>query len=204
MPRLRIPKVVVASSLAIAFCLAAAPVFAVSATGERVHGQVAVEPAIDDATGNLVYLATPIRSPFPTNTSWHAVAPLYLVVYPPSAAGLGPFNCEGNPGNCPDHDGLFAGMAVGAYPAVYGTDPTLVPGHDHLVAVPAGHGDFNVAWQVIPVFFTGTGPVTHITTESALEAAARAGTVVEGPPVVTFHCSVVSAASYWVGTAIGG
>jgi hypothetical protein len=126
------------------------------------------------------------------------------VVYPPSASNLGPFNCAGNPGNCPDHAGLFAAMAVGAYPAVYGLDPLLVPGHDHLVAVPAGGGDFNVAWQVIPVFFTGTGPVTHITTEAALETAVTAGSVVEGDPVVTFHCSVVSEASYLVGTPVGG
>ncbi len=194
----------VAFSLAIAATFAAMPVLATAVpSGERHHGQVTIEPAYDDISGNLIYLATPDKSPFPTHTNWHSVAPLYLVVYPASAADLGPFNCAGNPGNCPDHSGLFAGMATALYPAVYGTDPLLVPGHDHLVAGPASGGDFNVAWVVIPVFFTGAGPVTHITTEKALEDAVDAGIVVERDPVVTFHCSVVSAASYLLGTPVG-
>lgn len=193
------------SASVLALVLSGGPVLGTSLpSGERLHGQVVVEPAYDDATGNLVYLATPIKSPFPTNTSWHAVAPLYLVVYPPSASAFGPFNCAGNPGNCPDHDAPFANLAVATYPGVYGNNPALVPGHDHLVAVPGGHGDFNIAWQVIPVLFTGSGPVTHITTEAALEAAVGAGSVVEKAPVVTFHCSVVSAASYLLGTPVGG
>jgi hypothetical protein len=204
--RPRRTRAVVALSLAIAACFVAtsAVLASVRPSGERHHGQVTIEPAYNDATGGLIYLATPDKSPFPTHTNWHAVAPLYLVVYPPSAADLGPFNCAGVPGNCPDHSGIFAGMATTLFPAVYGTDPAAVPGHDHLVAGPASHGDFNVAWQVIPVLFTGTGPVTHITTELALEAAVHAGTVVEEDPVVTFHCSVVPAAEYLLGSAVGG
>jgi hypothetical protein len=202
--RPRRTRAVIAICLAIAACLAATPALAsVLPSGERHTGKVTIEPAYDDATGTLIYLATPDKSPFPTISNWHSVAPLYLVVYPPSASNLGPFNCAGDPGNCPDHSGLFANMATALYPAVYGTDPTAVPGHDHLVAAPASGGDFNVAWQVIPVLFTGTGPVTHITTEAALEAAGDAGYVVEEPPVVTFTCAVVSEASYLVGTPVG-
>ena len=195
---------VVASCMVMVALVAAMPAVASSVpSGERHHGQVTIEPAYDDVSGQLIYLATPDKSPFPTHTNWHAVAPLYLVVYPASAADLGPFNCAGNPGNCPDHDWIFAGMATTLFPAVYGTNPLLVPGHDHLVAGPASGGDFNVAWQVIPVLFTGNGPVTHITTEAALEAAKDAGIVEEEAPVVTFHCSVVSAVPYWLGTPVG-
>lgn len=195
---------VAALSLALVATFAAMPALASAVpSGERHHGMVTVEPAYDDISGKLIYLATPDKSPFPTHTNWHSVAPLYLVVYPASASNLGPFNCTGVPGNCPDHSAPFAGMATSLFPAVYGTNPLLVPGHDHLVAGPASHGDFNVAWQVIPVLFTGAGPITHITTEAALEDAVAAGTVEEEAPVVTFHCSVVSARSYWVGTPVG-
>jgi len=165
-------------------------------TGERVHGQVAVEPAYDDVSGNIIYLATPIKSPFPTHTNWHSVAPLYLVEYPPSYPGW-TLNCLGVPGNCPDHDGLVAGVAVQAEPTVYGTDASAVPGHDHLVAGPASHGDFNVAWEVIEVVFTNTTAANnHLTTETAIEAAEAAGDVIEIDLGFAFHCNVVAASAY--------
>ena len=77
-------------------------------SGERGHGQVSVEPAYDDVTANVVYLATPaMLAPLnPSNplngVNPHAVAPLFIVVYPPGTAGT--FNCMGVPGNCPDHE----------------------------------------------------------------------------------------------------
>ena len=143
-------------------------------TGERVHGQVAVEPAYDDVS----------------------VAPLYLVEYPPSYPGW-TLNCMGVPGNCPDHDGLVAGVAVQAEPTVYGTDASAVPGHDHLVAGPASHGDFNVAWEVTEVVFTNpTAANNHLTTETAIESAEAAGDVIEIDLGFAFHCSVVPASAY--------
>ena len=169
-------------------------------SGERQTGQVTIEPAYDDTTGQIIYLATPNKSPNPTPANSHAVAPLYLVLYPPGTAGT--FNCMGVPGNCPDHGALVAGAATANMPSVYGTDPTAIPGHDHLVAGPASHGDFNVAWHVYLELFTSASAVRHITTDGALDAAIAAGDVIEVDTGIVFTCAVVSAAAYWVGTPV--
>ena len=165
-------------------------------SGERMVGQTSIEPAYDDQTGNIIYLSTPIKSPFPTHTNWHSVAPLYLVEYPPSTT-VGTLNCMGVPGNCPDHDGAVAGVATSIMPSVYGTDPSVVPGHDHLVAPPAGGGDFNVAWEVVEVLFTNNAAAnTHITTEAQIDAAIASGNAIEVDLGFAFHCAVVSGAGY--------
>ena len=181
-------------------------------SGERILGQSAIEPAYDDTTGNLTYLLTPIKSPFPTHTNWHSVAPLYLVIYPASSTVPASFNlnCEGVPGNCPDHDGFVAAVATGNVPAldpgepgVYGTNPGAVPGHDHLVAIGGSGGDFNVAWEVIEVLFTNTTAAnSHLTTDAAVEAAVLAGHAREVDLGFAFHCSVVPATTYWRGTPV--
>jgi hypothetical protein len=169
-------------------------------SGERVLGQNSIEPAYNDVTGTLTYLLTPGHGPFPTHTSTNAVAPLYLVEYPPGST-VGTLNCMGVPGNCPDHDAEVAGAATSIMPSVYGTDPTLVPGHDHLVATPASGGDFNVAWEVIEVLFTNKAAGnTHLTTESAIDAAVARGDAIEVDLGFAFHCSVVSATAYERGT----
>lgn len=178
----------------------AAPTADALPSGERLLGQSSIEPAYDDQTGNLTYLLTPIRSPFPTHTSSRAVAPLYLVEYPPGST-VGTLNCMGVPGNCPDHDGEVATAATTIMPGVYGTDPTVVPGHDHLVAVPASGGDFNVAWEVFEVLFTSKAAGnTHLTTEAAIEDAVGRGDAIEVDLGFAFHCSVVPARVYWRGT----
>ena len=58
-------------------------------SGEHLLGNVAIEPAYDDFNGSIVYLLTPNRlaplganNPI-NNVNTHAVAPLYLIVYPP-------------------------------------------------------------------------------------------------------------------------
>ena len=169
-------------------------------SGERVVGQNSIEPAYNDVTGTLTYLLTPGHGPFPTHTSSHAVAPLYLVEYPPGTT-VGTLNCMGVPGNCPDHDVEVATAATKIMPGVYGEDPTLVPGHDHLVAPPASGGDFNVAWEVIEVLFTNKAAGnTHITTEAQIDAAVARGDAIEVDLGFAFHCSVVSAAAYARGT----
>lgn len=169
-------------------------------SGERLLGQASIEPAYDDVSGNLTYLLTPIRSPFPTHTSQKAVAPLYLVEYPPGST-VGTLNCMGVPGNCPDHDGEVAGAATSIMPGVYGTDPSLVPGHDHLVAVPASGGDFNIAWEVNEVLFTSKAAGnTHLTTKAAIDSAVASGGAIVVDLGFAFHCSVVSSAAYWRGT----
>ncbi len=186
-----------ASTTGLALALGAGPVLGDTLpSGERLLGQSAIEPAYNDATGQLIYLLTPIKSPFPTHTSVHAVAPLYLVEYPPGTT-VGTLNCMGVPGNCPDHDGIVAGVATSAMPSVYGTDPTAVPGHDHLVAAPASGGDFNVAWEVIEVLFTNKAAANrHLTTEAGIDAAVASGDAIEIDLGFAFHCSVVSAATY--------
>ena len=169
-------------------------------SGERVVGQNSIEPAYNDATGTLTYLLTPGHGPFPTHTSTHAVAPLYLVEYPPGTT-VGTLNCMGVPGNCPDHDGEVATAATQIMPKVYGSDPTVVPGHDHLVATPASGGDFNVAWEVVEVLFTNKAAAnTHLTTEAQIDAAVARGDAIEVDLGFAFHCSVVSAAAYAQGT----
>jgi hypothetical protein len=183
-----------------------------TASGERTLGQVSIEPAYNDATGTLVYLATPAQlaplSPTnPINTvNQHAAAPLYIVVYPPGTAGT--FNCMGVPGNCPDHDGVIAGVATGVEPTVYGTDAALVPGHDHLVGIAASGGDFNVPWHVYIELFTPGATITHITTLSELQRAWATGAIDasdSGRGIdtgITFVCAVVSQAAYDAGTPV--
>jgi hypothetical protein len=175
-------------------------------SGETVHGQTAVEPAYNSSDGSLVYLLTPVKAPFPTHTNRHAVAPLLLVEYPPGTSFDVPFNCEGVPGNCPDHGGLVATVATENQPDVYGTDPTALPGHDHLVAPPGTPGEFNVAREVIEVLFTPRAvadhAITHLTTRAAVDAAVVNGYAVTVDLGFALHGSVVSAAAYDVGTPV--
>jgi hypothetical protein len=174
-------------------------------SGERVHGNVAVEPAYNDYDGSIVYLQTPNRlaplgpnNPI-NNVNSHAVAPLYLVVYPPGTTTT--LNCMGVPGNCPDHDPTIAFVATTALPAVYGGIVSAVPGHDHLVGMPHT-GDFNVPWHVYVELFTTKAAVRHITTLSALQAAWASGDLVQVDTGITFVCSVVSEQAYLAGTPV--
>ncbi len=167
-------------------------------SGERRLGQVSIEPAYNDQTGTLVYLATPIKSPFPTKANSNSTAPLYLIEYPPGS-DVGTLNCMGVPGNCPDHDGEVAGAAVSIMPGVYGTDVSAVPGHDHLVAPPGSGGDFNIAWEVHEILFTSMAAVTHITTEAQLDELLAAHKVIDVDLGFAFTCAVVPATTYWRG-----
>jgi hypothetical protein len=175
-------------------------------SGERSHGNVTIEPAYDDMTGGIVYLQTPNHlAPLgPTNeiqhVNPHAVAPLYLVVYPAGTSGT--FNCMGVPGNCPDHAGAIAGLAASVMPSVY-PSANAVPGHDHLVGVAKTGGDFNAAWHVYVELFTSDSAVRHITLLSDLNAAKAAGDVKEVDTGIVFLCSEVSQSSYLAGTPVG-
>jgi hypothetical protein len=174
-------------------------------SGERALGNATIEPAYDDFDGTFVYLLTPNRlaplgpnNPI-NNVNPHAVAPLYLIVYPPGTPGT--FNCMGVPGNCPDHGGAIAGVATSVEPAVYGTNPAAVPGHDHLVGMPHT-GDFNVPWHVYVELFTSNAAVTHITTLAQLQAAWSSGGVIQLDSGITFVCAVVSEHAYMAGTPV--
>jgi hypothetical protein len=185
------------------------PLNGVAATlpsGERVVGNATIEPAYNDFDGTLVYLLTPNRlaplgpnNPI-NNVNPHAVAPLYLIVYPPGTPGT--FNCMGAaPGNCPDHAGVIAGVATSVMPGVYGKDPSAVPGHDHLVGMPHT-GDFNVPWHVYVELFTSSAAVTHITTLAELQAAWASGGVRQLDSGITFVCAVVSEHTYMAGKPV--
>jgi hypothetical protein len=174
-------------------------------SGERTHGSVTIEPAYNDFDGTIVYLQTPNRlaplgpnNPI-NNVNSHAVAPLFLIAYPPGSTWT--FNCMGAPGNCPDHAGAIAGVATSVMPGVYGTNPAAVPGHDHLVGLPHT-GDFNVPWHVYVELFTSKAAVTHITTLAQLKAAWASGAVIELDSGITFLCAVVSEHSYLAGTPV--
>jgi hypothetical protein len=170
-------------------------------SGERTIGKVAVEPAYNAETGSILYLLTPEKAPFPSKANGHAVSPLYLVEYP-AGSTVGTLNCMGVPGNCPDHDLDVATVATSVMPGVYGTDPTLLPGHDHLVDPPGG-ADWNVAWQVIEVLFTNAQAAnSHLTTEAQIDAAVANGDAIKIDLGFAFNCSVVSAATYWRGTPV--
>jgi len=110
----------------------------------------------------------------------------------------------GDPGNCPDHDDLVATVATTNMPNVYGTDPTALPGHDHLVAPPGHQGDFNISWQVIEVLFTNNPAAnTHLTTDAAVESAVANGDAIEIDLGFDFLCAEVSSAVYDHGKPVG-
>src|SRR5579859_1019101 len=175
-------------------------------SGEVQVGQSILEPAYNDANGSLLYLLTPIQAPL-NLTSTTPLAPLYVIVYPNSAAdAIGTVNCAHQPvDNCPDHGPAIAGLAEAVQPLVY--PPGGVWGNDHILAGPPAPpptgGDFNVPWEPIAVLFTDTVHITHITTLSELRAAENAGYVQLIPlRAASFHCNVVTAAVYDRGTPV--
>jgi hypothetical protein len=139
------------------------------------------------ATGNEIFLLTPIHAPLPVKANQRAHAPLYLVLYPAnSTIDANTLSCQ--PFNC-DH------FQTWSYP---------LKGHDHLVGVPHT-GDFNVAWDVVVVSFTeqglNNGSInTRILTYNQLEAAETAGDVEEIGPVASFDCAITSIVTYLKGT----
>lgn len=186
------------ASRSTAFAVASRSVASALPSGERQLGRTSIEPAYDAATGNLTYLITPEKSPFPTKANARSWAPLYLIEYP-AGSTVGTLNCMGVPGNCPDHDAAVAGVAMQAMPSVYGNG---VIGHDHLVDIPGGE-DFNVAWQVFEVVFTSAAAANeHITTEDAMNAAINRGDAIMIDLGFAFTCAVVPSVTYWNGTPV--
>lgn len=175
-------------------------------SGERIvggngsHGGTVVEPVYDDMTGQIRYVSTPRGTAQPVPTNPRATAPFYLPVYPVGAT-VPTLNCQDVPvENCPDHGPAVAAAAQAIDPAVYGAG---VLGHDHLMAGPGSHGDFNVAWVPTLVLFTPGAAITQIITLDQLNKLIGSGAVftvpldgTNGTPNLTFHCSVVSAAVY--------
>src|SRR5438552_1720651 len=165
-------------------------------TGIRAFGQVTVEPAIDDVTGQQVFLLTPNKAPFPSKAPDRAQAPLYLVAYPTNSTLTGPFNCT--PTTC-DH--------VQSVPLPWYPSNGLLKGHDHLVGIANTGGDFNVAWDLELDAFTpkgfGDGAINHrIMTLAELNAAKSNGDIQAIDIGVVFNCSSTNIATYLKGTPL--
>lgn len=164
-------------------------------SGERVLGNSVVEPAYDLRTGELIYIMTPADARSAGKAVEPAVSPLYIVVYPNSAAGaVGPMNCAHEGGeNCPDHGPGIADLAQASVPAVYGGG---VWGHDHVIDGPGG-GAFNVTRQVVVVLFTNAAAATsHITTNAALDEAIDRGDAFSIVTPTRIHANVVAGSTY--------
>ncbi len=215
----RITVLIVVAMFALAAGVAAVwassgPTGEVIVGGNGAHGGTVVEPVYDDMTGAIGYVSTPMGTPDPVKSPPIAAAPIYLPVYPAGSAVGTRFtlNCQDTTAttteNCPDHGPAVAGAAHAIMPSVYGGNPGDVIGHDHLMAGPGSHGDFNVAWVPVLVLFTNSEAAnTHITLLSQITTMLASHDVIEvpldgtnGTPNLTFHCSVVSAAVYANGT----
>lgn len=195
-------KPMLALLFAVATLLGAAGVAAAELpSGERTLGKTVIEPGYDDETGELIYIMTPEGAPLPSHADSHAVSPLYLIVYPHSAASaVGTMSCAHEGGdNCPDHGLGIADLAQATVPGVYGNG---VWGHDHIMDGPGG-SHFNVVWKVVVVLFTNAAAANeHITTEAQLFSALDRGDVMTADPSIVFNCNLVSAATYARATPI--
>src|SRR2546426_10540867 len=100
----------IALLLAVTFAMATAVSGNGLPSGERTLGQSTLEPAYNDENGSIVFLLTPNHAPNPVKSNPKAWSPLYLLVYPTSAAAsVGTLNCAHLPTeNCPDHGDLVA------------------------------------------------------------------------------------------------
>jgi hypothetical protein len=168
-------------------------------SGEVQFRQSSIEPGYNDLNGKITYFLTPDKAPEKANG--HAVAPLYIIMYPTSAAGsVGTMNCQHQPeDNCPSHGPALAGLAELEEPGVYG---------DHILAAPPSPprsgGDFNIAWLPVIVLFTNTTAAnTHVTTLDQLNTELADQNVEEIPlPSSTFQCSIVPPVTYQLGTPV--
>jgi hypothetical protein len=194
-------------------------------SGQTAFGQATVEPALDDATGNVVFILTPNGAPLPSKANPHAQDVMYIPVYPTSStipgahldcqtgAGTGTGNCNhlqvlpfSNPVYDPDPaDRSGSSKACQDYNG--GRPCTVYLGHDHLIGVPSTGSGFNVAWHVELVLFTPKGfrdgaIDSRITTLSDLDALVASGDAVIAPTPIVFNCSIVAQAVYDQGTPL--
>ncbi len=170
-------------------------------SGERQVGQSVLEPVYNaEQAGTIGFVSTPLHAPMNANPK--AWSPFFVPVYP-AGSTVGPLLCEHVPAdNCPDHGPGIADAAASIVPSVYGSG---VIGHDHVMDFPGG-ADFDVAWEPILVLFTSKAAANeHLLTDSQIAAAVARGAAIEVPvPALTFHCAVVSAAVYALGTPFNG
>ena len=126
--------------------------------GERIVGggattaEPSYEAVYDDMTGAIRYVSTPRDTPDPVRSNPIAAAPFYLrstgSARPSPKLHAQLPRCAGR--ELSDHGQAVAGAAQAIMPSVYSGG---VIGHDHLMAGPGSHGDFNVAWVPTLVLF---------------------------------------------------
>jgi hypothetical protein len=181
-------------------------------SGQVAFGQATLEPAIDDVTGNIVFLLTPNGAPLPPEANPAAQENLYQVMYPlASTIPADELNCQ--PTNCNHAHVLpFANANYDSNPAdLAGTSKActdfnvgkpcaVYKGHDHLVGVPSTGGNFNVAWHVIFVLFTSQGFTdgainTRIKTLDEIDALLASGDAVQVQRR-GFNCQIVPQTVY--------
>ncbi|MGB6974382.1 MAG: hypothetical protein WBD67_06845 [Terracidiphilus sp.] len=201
--------------LSVAATLLGAPIAAMAQSGQTATGQTLTEAAFDDANGSVVYLLTPNKAPFPAKANQHAVAPLYMVVYPVSSTiDADTLNCQ--PTNCshlevlpfpvPDY-GVLAGSNQACID-FNGSQPcSPVKGHDHLVGIAKTGGDFNVDWQLDLVIFNHhaflDGAINQrVTTLDQIQALLVDGDAFLAIPGIDFNCSSVSQSTYYRGSPL--
>lgn len=151
--------------------------------GQRVLGHSVIEPIYDaDHAGAIRFISTPENAPL--NGDPHAVARLYLPVYP-TGSTVGPLICPHLPvDGCPDHGPIIAGLAQSVAPGVYGSG---VLGHDHIAQLRGA--DFHVDLEPTVVLFTSTRAANeHLLTRDAVDAAISRGDAIAIPlPGATLH-----------------
>ncbi len=193
----------------------AAKATAADFSGQRQVGNAVVEPAYDDADGDLIFLLTPTHGPFPSASNPASWAPMYLPVYPTTTT-IDPATLNCQPTNC-DHVNVLPFPAPGYVNGgttcqTYGFPAggcALLAGHDHLVGLAQTGGDFNVPWQVHLIVFTQQGfndgaINNHLTTLDQIfgpNGVVTVGDAIEIPTSIVFNCSAVSETTYLRGTA---
>jgi hypothetical protein len=194
-------------------------------SGQTAFGQATVEAALDDATGNVVFLLTPNGAPLPSKANEHAQDTMYIPVYPASStvagsdldcqtgAGIGAGNCnhlQVLPFSDPAYDSDPAdesGSSKACQDYNSGNPCTVYLGHDHLIGVPSTGGGFNVAWAVKLVVFTpkgiGDGAINkRVTTLSDVDALVANGEAAVAPTPIVFNCQIVAQRVYEKGAPV--
>jgi hypothetical protein len=202
-----------------AAAILSSPIAALAQSGEVLQGNSTIGPVFDSATGNTVYVRQALGAPMPVNSNVNSMAPVYVVIYPKKStveeASLQclPTNCEHlNVLPFPDPDyGLGSDAQCQQWNG--GTPCSLVKGHVHLLAVPAGGGDFKVPHFVKLLLFTSQAFAncndtnktctynTLVRTLAQMQALVVSGDLT--PPLdtpITVNLSVVPEQTYELGT----
>lgn len=186
---------------------------ATAQSGGVVLGNSIIEPAIEDMTGNPVFILETQKSPFPVKSNASAAAPIYAVLYPlASSVPAGDLDCQ--PTNC-NHDQVFEmpNTDYGILPASlcqqftpdHGSDCSALKGLDILLGLARTGGDFSVPRHMEFVYFTHKaftdGAIdTRVKLLTQLQSLQNNGDVMIFDIPITFDCAPVPEQAYGRGT----